>query len=477
LDYPDDRRAALVEALRAQNAGNPSLELLAKPGTVAVVTGQQVGLFSGPAYSIYKALTAVRLAKQLTKQGITAVPVFWLATEDHDFAEINHCFVFNGFYQPVRLEVPDEADGQRPVGSMLVDNAPVDQLREALAPFAFGDDVFELVAKAYEPGVTYGQGFERLMRALLEKWGILFVDPLNPALRRLAAPLLCEALEAASDLKTDLLKRNQELVAAGYHAQVHIEPQTSLFFLLDRDRRTSLRRTNGDYASKDRTYSIPELIDRAEQLSPNALLRPVVQDYLLPTVSYIGGPAELAYMAQSQVLYQRLLGRMPVMTARSTFTILDHRAAKLLDRYGLRVSSLFQPEAAFRDQISRTLVPAEMVQHFEEARQKLAQSLDRLGVELTQFDSTLAKALERSRSKMMYQLTKMEAKAEREALRRDERATEEARYLMHLIYPDRHLQERFYSILPFLAKHGMDLLDTIYEHVNLECPDHKILVA
>jgi uncharacterized protein YllA (UPF0747 family) len=182
-------------------------------------------------------------------------------------------------------------------------------------------------------------------------------------------------------------------------------------------------------------------------------------------------------MAQSQVLYQRLLGRMPVMTARSTFTILDHRAAKLLDRYGLRVSSLFQPEAAFRDQISRTLVPAEMVQHFEEARQKLAQSLDRLGVELTQFDSTLAKALERSRSKMMYQLTKMEAKAEREALRRDERATEEARYLMHLIYPDRHLQERFYSILPFLAKHGMDLLDTIYEHVNLECPDHKILVA
>jgi bacillithiol biosynthesis cysteine-adding enzyme BshC len=477
LDYPEERRAALVEALREQNAGNPLLDLLAKPGTVAIVTGQQVGLFSGPSYTIYKALTAARLAKELTSQGIPAVPIFWLATEDHDFAEVNHCFVFNSGYDPVRLQVDGANEGQRPVGGIAIEHAPVEALREALRGFPFGEETATLVAEAYAPGATMGEAFERLLRSLLDKWGVLFVDPMKPAVRRIAAPLLCEALKSANDLKQDLLKRNQELVDAGYHAQVHIEAQTSLFFLLDNGRRVSLRRQNGGYASKDRIYTIDELVDRAEQLSPNALLRPVVQDYLLPTIAYVGGPAELAYMAQSQVLYHRLLGRMPVMLARNGFTILEHRAAKLLERYGLRVAALFQPESVLREQIARKLIPGELVQEFEEVRQHLAQSLDKLQTHVTQFDPTLAAALERSRAKILFQLAKMEGKAEREALRRDERASADARYLVHLIYPEKHLQERFYSILPFVAKHGPELLDTIYEQVSLDCPDHKLLIV
>jgi len=476
LNYPSERRAALVEALRGQNEGNPSLDLLAKPGTVAVVTGQQVGLFSGPSYTVYKALTAARLARQLSDQGIPAVPIFWLATEDHDFAEVNHAFVFNGSYEPVRLEVasPETA---RPVGGIALANPPIDQLLAALGSFPFGEEIASLVSDSYAPGATMGEAFERLLRRLLDKWGVLFVDPLNPALRRIAAPLLSDALQHANDLKRDLIERNADLMKSGYHAQVHIEPQTSLFFLLEDNHRVSLRRQNGDYVSKDRVYSVAELADRAEQLSPNALLRPVVQDYLLPTVAYVGGPAELAYMAQSQVLYQRLLGRMPVMLARSGFTILEHRAAKLLDRYGLNVPALFHPEAAVKEQIASKLVPALLVNEFEAVRQKTAQSLDKLRTELVQFDPTLADALKRSQNKMLYQLSKMEAKAEREALRRDGRASEEARYLMHLIYPEKHLQERFYSILPFLARHGTGLLDTIYDHVHLDCPDHKILVV
>lgn len=322
-----------------------------------------------------------------------------------------------------------------------------------------------------------GAAFEQLLRTLLDKWGILYVDPLNPALRHIAAPVLSDALTHAHELKKDLLQRNKELEEAGYHAQVHIEAQTSLFFLLDGDRRISLRPQNGDYASKDRVYSIADLVARADQLSPNALLRPVVQDYLLPTVSYVGGPAELAYMAQSQVLYRRLLGRMPVMIARSGFTILEHRAAKLLDRYGLRVQSLFQPEAVVREEIARKLIPAHLVDEFEDVRHNIAGSLNKLQDELMQFDPTLAKALERSRNKMLFQLAKMETKTERETLRRDARASEEAKCLLNLVYPEKHLQERIYSILPFLAKHDIGLLDTIYENVNLTCPDHKVLVV
>jgi bacillithiol biosynthesis cysteine-adding enzyme BshC len=366
---------------------------------------------------------------------------------------------------------------QRPVGGIPIANPPVDQLNVALDSFPFGEEVTSLVRQSYAPGATMGEAFERLLRSLLDKWGVLFVDPLNPAVRRIAAPVLADALKNANELKHDLIERNVELVKSGYHAQVHIEPQTSLFFLLENNHRVSLRRQNGDYVSKDRVYSVAELADRAEQLSPNALLRPVVQDYLLPTVAYVGGPAELAYMAQAQVLYQRLLGRMPVMLARSGFTILEHRAAKLLDRYGLNVPALFHPEAEVREQIARKLVPTFLVGEFEEVRQKMAQSLDKLRTEIMQFDRTLADALKRSQNKMLYQLSKMESKVEREALRRDDRASAETRYLTHLIYPEKHLQERYYSILPFLARHGTGLLDTIYDHVHLDCPDHKVLVV
>ncbi len=477
MNYPANRREALVAALRKQNPGNPSLEILAKPGTVAVVTGQQVGLFSGPAYTIYKALTAARLAEQLRAQGIEAVPVFWLATEDHDFLEINHSFVFDAAYKCVRLEVEEVTGGQRPVGGIPVERPPVERLREALAGFPFGEETAELASNAYASGATYGEAFQRLLGSLLRKWGILYLDPLQPGVRSIAAPLLRSALEQASDLKADLLRRGQELADAGYHAQVLIEPRTSLFFLLDGNRRVSLRRQNGDYASKERTFSIAELADRAERLSPNALLRPVVQDYLLPTVAYVGGPAELAYMAQSQVLYQRLLGRMPVMLARSGFTILDHRAAKLLDRYRMRIPSLLQPDAVVRQEIAGRLLPLEMRREFEDVREGLTQSLDGLERDLTKFDPTLAKALRRSRGKMMYQLSKLESKTGREALRRDQRASQDAGFLLHLVYPEKHLQERFYSILPFLAKHGSGLLDILYESVHLDCPDHKILTV
>src|SRR6202044_2549857 len=155
LAYPDDRRAALVAALRATNGETAALDLLARPGTVAVVTGQQVGLFSGPAYTIYKALTAVRLAAQLSEQGIPAAPMFWLATEDHDVAEVNHAFVFGPDYQPIQLIVNANGGSERPVGGIPIAAPPVDRLREALAQFPYGEEVAEMVRVAYPAGVTF----------------------------------------------------------------------------------------------------------------------------------------------------------------------------------------------------------------------------------------------------------------------------------------------------------------------------------
>src|SRR5579859_5961950 len=382
IDYPDSRRAALVEAVAAQNGPSESLAKLAKPGTMAIVTGQQVGLFSGPAYTIYKALTAARVARQATAAGLPAVPVFWLATEDHDFAEVNHAWMFNtaGEHGLLQIDAPRETAGrQRPVGGIAIAQPPLDELRRLLGGFPHADDVLAVVEAAYPPGVTMGAGFKALLKTLLAKLDLIFLDPLDPAIRKIGAPLLAEALSAAPELKARLLERNRELTAAGYHAQVHIEPKSSLFFLLENGERVQLRRKDTEYAG---------LADRAAEISPNALLRPVFEDYLLPTVAYIGGPGELAYLAQSQVIYDRLLGRMPVAMSRSGFTLLDARSAKLLERYRLTAAQTLVPEDVLKEGIARALVPERVEGSLQTAIAEITSKLDRLRTDLETFDPT-----------------------------------------------------------------------------------------
>ncbi|HLK66992.1 MAG TPA: bacillithiol biosynthesis cysteine-adding enzyme BshC [Bryobacteraceae bacterium] len=475
VNLPPDRRAALISALRVQNAGSPALERLAQPKTVAVLTGQQVGLFSGPSYTIYKLLHAAKLAEWLTENGIPAVPVFWLATEDHDFAEVNHAWVFDSEHHPVKLEMRRAASAQ-PVGGVVLADPPVRELRTALHGLPFGEEVADLVEETYRAGSSMGKAFGELLRSLLEKFDVLQVDPMLPEFRELAAPTIRAAVGAAPELTGAILARNQELVAAGYHAQVHVESQTSLVFLLENGKRLALRRNGDEYTLNGRRFSTAELLDRAASLSPNALLRPVVQDSMLPTVACIGGPAELAYFAQSEAIYSAILGRMPVPVPRSGFSIIDQHSQKLMDRYGLVLQHFFHGEEALRERISAKLVPPAVGGAMREAETSVQKAIDKLRGELSGFDPTLARALERSGRKIQYQLDKVERKTGREAMRRHARAAHDASSLYGLIFPERTLQERTYSILPFLAKHGFELIDHIYEALQLDCPDHRVMV-
>jgi len=476
-DYPQERREALVAALREQNPGNPALDVLAKPGTVAYVTGQQVGLFSGPAYTIYKALTAVRLAAESSREGKPAVAIFWLATEDHDFAEVNHAWAFDSTMHPVQFQVDGHLGLEQPVGDIPIPAWPLAELRTALAGLPFADDVVSLVEESYAPGATMGGAFRNLIEKILGRFGLLFIDPLKPAIRQLAAPFLHGAIDKALELTNLLLARNKELEEAGYHAQVHIEAKTSLFFLLDKGRRVALRRSEGHYAAKDRKYSADDLKALAAHVSPNALLRPVLQDYMIPTAAYIGGPAELAYFAQSQVIYKTLLGYMPRLISRSGFTLFDARTAKLMDHYGLHLKDLFHGEAEFRERLASRLVPPELAQQFAQTRTDAAELLQKLQQSVKAFDPTLGDALAKSQTKILYQLSKSEAKVARETMRRNVRAAADAEYLYAALMPHKHLQERFYSFLPFLAQTGPDLIDHVYDHVKLDCPDHILLTV
>jgi uncharacterized protein YllA (UPF0747 family) len=285
------------------------------------------------------------------------------------------------------------------------------------------------------------------------------------------------ALERSSELAALVLKQNQALEAAGYHAQVHVEAQSSMLFLLDGGLRVPLRADGGGYRCGDRQVSTPELLRRAADLSPNALLRPVVQDYILPTLATVMGPAEVAYMAQAQVLYRELRLRTPVVVPRAGFTVLDSRSARLIDRYDLSLPDVWRGEDALRERIAGSLIPYEVERSINQAKSETGEGIARLRADLMSFDPTLAEATERARSKILYQLGKIEGKVAREALRRSERAGADAALLSRLICPQRHLQERFYSILPFLAQHGLDLIDTFYQNVDLDGRDHRVLVA
>jgi len=474
VQFPAERRRQLVAALLEQNGDSAALAKLAQLETVAVVTGQQVGFLSGPAYTVFKALTAVKLAAHLTEQGIPAVPIFWLATEDHDLAEVDHAWVFNVEAKPAKISIANTVVNGGPVGDVVLNEIPLVDLKAALAGLPFAAEAIDAVKAAYQPGKTLGAAFRQLIESILRGLGLLYLDPLAPGIRTLAAPLLRDVVERVPVLLDGLHRRNAELEAAGYHTQVFVDRDSSLLFLLDQGRRTAIRWNGDKFQARDRTYSGQDLQTLAAQLSPNALLRPVMQDYLLPTASYVGGPAEIAYFAQGQVLYENLLGRMPVIYPRNGFTLLDARAAKLLDRHGLRVPDLFDYEEKVKSRLAARLVPEDLAAKLAAAEAATSEALARLQSDLSRFDPTLEAAAKKSCEKVQYQLAKLAKKTARETLRRDERATKDAAYLTNLIYPHRRLQERFYSILPFLAQHGLDLPQRLLGQVQLSCPDHMV---
>ncbi len=474
LDYPDSRRKDLVSALREQNGDSAALDELARPGTVAVVTGQQVGLLSGPSYTIFKALTAVRLAHELRRMDIRAVPVFWLASEDHDLAEVDHAWLFDQNATPSRVAVASAVTNGGPVGEVVLNDMPVQAIRDALGNLPFAEAVVSRIERAYIPGATLTAAFRTFLQDVLREFGLLFLDPMAPAMRQIVRPFLAGAAARVPELLAALKARDRELTEAGYHSQVHLDEGSSLFFMLGEGKRTALRWKDGQFSARDKVYRLGELQERANRLSPNALLRPVMQDYLLPTIAYVGGPAEIAYMAQSQVLYQKLLARMPVIFPRNSFTLLDGRAEKLIARYGLQIPDLFEHQDKVKGKMAGQLVPAGLASEFVSLESSISNAISTLEGRLQSFDPTLEAAAKKSGAKMLYQLRHLSGKTARETLRRDERSAREANYLINLTYPHRRLQERFYSIVPFLAKHGLDLLQRLFEMTQITCQDHMV---
>jgi bacillithiol biosynthesis cysteine-adding enzyme BshC len=482
-DYDADRRRAVADILLRQNRGwGASPEATAaleqfRNGAVAVVTGQQVGLFGGPAYTLYKALTAVKVAAEVTARGTPAVPIFWLASEDHDFEEVRAVVVPRGPAELARLSIASSAPADAPVGGRKLGDDVVTATAELRALFGEAEAV-DWITEFYRPGATLAGAFAQLMARALAPFGLIIIDPADPELHRVAAPLFGRVVNDSDALNAALLARGKELTHAGYHEQVKVTTATSLLFGMRDGTRRPVRRNNGGFALEGEKLSAADLArqvaDVPERFSANALLRPVLQDFLLPTVVNVAGPAELAYFAQSNVLYEKLLNRATLLLPRFSATLLEPRAARLLQRYKVELRDLVHGGERTREVLAARNLPAELEQSFGAAGNAIEAEFARVQQQLQQLDPTLVGAGERAASKMKYQLTRLRARAARAELRRSAELAGHADQLSTALYPEKDLQERVVGGIYWLARYGAGLLDRLYEHAT-GCLDHQII--
>ncbi|HEX8709976.1 MAG TPA: bacillithiol biosynthesis cysteine-adding enzyme BshC [Pyrinomonadaceae bacterium] len=487
-------RGALCDALSAMNSGwgaGPevlaNIERLRQADCLAVVSGQQAGLFTGPLYTIYKALSAVKLAGCLTQRGTAAVPVFWIATEDHDFAEVASAEFIGCDCRLASVSVSPALHREgTPVGSVTLDESieeTVKRLLEVLPTTEFTPEVEKLLRGAWAQGARYGEAFARMMTVLLGRYGLILLDPQDAGLKRLAAPLYAEAARRAQEIAAALDARSRELEAAGYHAQVVTSPNSFPLFLHNEDgtRHAVTRTDGGRYRAREgrEEQTVEELsalaLREPTRFSPNVTLRAVVQDYLLPTVAYFGGAAEIAYFAQTAEVY-RLLDRpaTPILH-RASMTVVEHRTGRTLSRYGLSLTDLFAGLDPVLARVVEEHLGAETAQTLHRTEESVNRELDALQEQLKQVDPTLADALETGRRKINYQLEGLRTRFHRAQLNRDRAAHRQLERAFAALYPDKTLQERHINITSLLARHGSYIINWIYDAINLGSSDHQIV--
>ncbi|HWX54757.1 MAG TPA: bacillithiol biosynthesis cysteine-adding enzyme BshC [Verrucomicrobiae bacterium] len=478
ISYPQDRREVVASVLERQNlafgAGQKTLDNIQRlrKGAPVMVTGQQVTLFGGPVFSILKVLTAVMHAEQAN-----AVPVFWLATEDHDLAEVS------------TINLPGSDHAQKfSVSFPHIEGAPVgtivfsDEIAAALQQVEslFGDsEVLALLKASYRPGATFGSAFGRFYAQLFAGSGIVLLDPSDPELHRIARPVYLQAVVQWKEINDALQRRSQELENAGYHAQVKVTPSHTLCFYLQDGVRTPVRHALDGFWIGERNLSDAELAAEAERcperFSANVLLRPALQDYLLPTLAYLGGPSEVAYFAQVAVVYEKLLGKVTPVIPRMSATLVEPRQAKLLDRYHLSLQDVFHAGDKLSELLAGKALPESILRSFGLATEHVEQALTLIAGPLEKLDPTLADAAQNSGAKMRHQLQSLRDKAVRAEARKNAETQHHADELSALLFPNKELQEREVGAAYFLLKYGTGVLGKLRDALQLNCPDHQIV--
>jgi bacillithiol biosynthesis cysteine-adding enzyme BshC len=479
----------VTEALARQQESRGAREaagrarLLAEPGATAIVTGQQAGLFGGPLFVLYKAVTCIEIARRLeAARGRPVVPVFWVASDDHDFAEVRSVSVIDatGAIRTLRYTPRTEPIG-RPAWAIVLDDtvtALVDELARAL-PSALGrEHALGAIAAAYRPGETLSGAFGRLLSALFP--ALVVLDPADAALKALTVPTLAREIRESSPTSRLALEAGRELLAAGYHQQVPVRPGFLNLFTLFEDQRRALAVADGavEVRGTRERWPIEEAVRRLERdpvsWSPGALLRPLVQDALLPTAAYVGGPAEIAYHAQIASSYAHFGIPRPVLVPRPSLTLVEPPQARTLDAERLSLQDLVtDPEALLSRRVLEDYPDVEAA--FARTREAIERELGAVEEALGTHDPTLRGAAVAARGRALHQVAGLHEKAFRALKKRDQGRAERVRRTRDALFPGGALQERGLSLVGPLARHGPALVDLVAGRVDPFARGHQVI--
>jgi bacillithiol synthase len=487
-------RDAMFDILAEQNssfgataATRANIAMLRESDCVAVLTGQQAGLFSGPLYTIYKALSAIRVAEELGELGVKAVPVFWMATEDHDFEEVSNAFAVdaNGRLAEAKVEIRAEDQG-KPVGSIRFDKrvaTMISEWFEQLSHAEFSAAIKNELLDDYSLGSTFGRAFGCLLTRLFSSRGLIVFDPLDERVKKLACPIYETAIKRSKDIVDLLRRRSDELTAEGFHAQVLVEENYfPLFWTDDAGRRVSIRRAgDGKYRITGTRieFNDEKLLDAVRKepsrFSPGVMLRPVVQDSLFPTICYIGGGAEIAYFAQNSEVYRILERPVTPIFHRESVTIIEPKHARTLENYELKFEDVFRGFDALLPEIIERVIDPETPRIFADVEERINTELNRLDRHLSSIDPTLAESLAKRRRKIIYHIGALRTKFERARIEKDEIADRRLHSLFTSLFPNGGLQERTLNFTSFANHYGLQFVDWIYESIDIDNKDHRVV--
>ncbi|HJR61856.1 MAG TPA: bacillithiol biosynthesis cysteine-adding enzyme BshC [Vicinamibacterales bacterium] len=472
-----------LERRGAAAAARSAAALLADDRTVAVVTGQQAGALGGPLYNLFKAISAIQLGRRLTAEhGVPVVPVFWVETEDHDWAEVRAATVLDANLEPRVVALPDPPGaGEAPVGSLTLDErvaASLEELRATLAPTDFSGWLHDTLRGAYAAGAGMGTAFATLLDAVLGPHGLVVFESSDAAVKPFVADLFVRELQFAGRTAALAAQAGAELQSRGHQPQVIPHPDSIALFHMQGGRRV-IRRDGGAFVAGDERFTPEQLaataVDHPERFSPNVLLRPVVQDAIFPTVCYVAGPSELAYLGQLRGVYEHFGVPMPLILPRATATLIDSASARFLAKYDLPVESLRPQDDGALNRLLEAQLPKEVEEALAHANEEVRRMLERIIAAVPAVDPTLAGAARTTLGRMEHDLRALHHKVIQAAKKRNETLRRQFARAQAQIFPQGHPQERTLAMVFFLNRYGPALVDRLLEDLPLEAGRHWLI--
>jgi len=482
-------RKALAEALARQQVARAAEQAagqarrLAEDGTAALVTGQQAVLFGGPLYVLYKAVAAVKVARLLAdRSGRPVIPVFWVASDDHDFAEVRSVSVLDEAGQIVTVRyVPDREPVGEPAARIVLDSnitALIEELGRALPAGLNRDGLLARLSECYRPGATLSGAFACFLSSLIPE--LVVFDPSDPALKALMLPVMERELRENSPTSRLADQRGKELLAAGYHQQVPVRPGFLNLFLYAEGQRRALASQNAhiEVRGTGRRLALEEALGRlqaqAADWSPGVLLRPLAQDHVLPTAAYVGGPAEVAYHAQITPSYAHFGIPRPVLMPRPSLTLVEPAQARALEAEGLTLPDLQEDPQTILGRWVRETHP-EMEAAFSRLREAVEREMEHVETTLGELDPTLRGAADATRGRILHQIEGLREKATRALKKRDQARAERLRRTRDALLPGGSFQERGLGLVSLLARHGDGIVGLVGERMDPWARGHQVV--